>query len=206
MNDILTVYNVSRETIQKLKEYEALVKEWNMKFNLVAKSSVDDLWNRHILDSLQLYGFLRPTDKVLYDLGSGAGFPGMVLAIMAKENYPELSISLIESIGKKANFLNVVKNKLNLNIDIINERVENLKLKKADVISSRAMASLSKLFDYSLPFCSSKTRLIFPKGAKWQEEVAEAQKKWLFNFDAVKSVTSESGHILNICDLRRKKW
>ncbi len=206
MNEILTAYNVSRETINKLKQYEALVKEWNMRFNLVAKSSVKDIWQRHIMDSLQLCRFLNSSDKYLYDFGSGAGFPGIVLAIASEELYPDLSISLIESIGKKANFLNVVKNELNLKINIINERIENLKLKQVDVISSRALASLTKLFEYSLPFCTKKTRLIFPKGAKWQEEINEAQKQWLFDFNVINSITDESGHILNICNLRRKKW
>ncbi len=206
MNDILAKYNVSRETIEKLKKYESLVKEWNMKFNLIAKSSVDDLWNRHIIDSAQLYSFIRSSDKRLYDFGSGAGFPGIVLAILAGELCPELSVSLIESIGKKVNFLNTVKNQLGLNINIFNERIENLKLGKADVISSRALASLDKLFAYSLPFCSSKTQLVFPKGIKWSEEVVEAQKNWLFDVNIVPSITSEDGHILNVSNLRRKKW
>lgn len=206
MSDNQVIHNVSRETIQKLKEYEALVKEWNMKFNLIAKSSVNDIWNRHIVDSLQLCQFLRSTDKLLYDFGSGAGFPGIVLAIAAEELYPNLSIKLVESIKKKANFLNVVKNTLNLNVDIINDRIENIKCNNVDVISSRALASLTKLFEYSLPFCSLKTRLIFPKGNKWNEEVIEAQKQWLFDFDVAKSITDETGHILNICNLRRKKW
>ena len=110
MMDILQIYNVSRETKEKIEAYKTLVLEWNCKFNLISKSSVEHIWERHILDSVQLYKYIRPTDKILLDLGSGAGFPGMVLAIMAEQLNPELSINLVESIGKKTLFLNAVKN------------------------------------------------------------------------------------------------
>ena len=109
--NILATYNVSRETIKTLKNYEALVLKWNERFNLISKSSVDFIWDRHILDSLQLYEFLDDKAKSLYDFGSGAGFPAIVLAIIAKEKNPDLKITLIESIKKKAIFLNEVKNK-----------------------------------------------------------------------------------------------
>lgn len=109
MMDILQIYNVSRETKEKIETYKTLVLEWNCKFNLISKSSVEHIWERHILDSVQLYKYIRPTDKILLDLGSGAGFPGMVLAIMAEQLNPELSINLVESIGKKTLFLNAVK-------------------------------------------------------------------------------------------------
>lgn len=204
MMNILATYNVSRETIKTLKNYEALVLEWNERFNLISKSSVDFIWDRHILDSLQLYEFLDDKAKSLYDFGSGAGFPAIVLAIIAKEKNPDLKITLIESIKKKAIFLNEVKNKLELNIEIINDRIENIDKTNIDIITSRAMASLDKLLEYSKPFCSKKTQLIFPKGIKWKEELLEAQKKWNFNYEVINSKTDESGHIFKISNLRRK--
>ncbi len=204
MNDILKTYNVSRETIDKLKAYEALVLEWNNKFNLVSKSSVSDIWHRHIEDSMQLCEYITQKDEILYDFGSGAGFPGVVIAIMAQEMFPNLKISLIESIGKKAKFLSVVNDELDLKMDIYNDRIENLNLKKANIITSRAMASLEKLLEYSKPFCSNKTKLLFLKGEKWQEEVKEAEKKWLFKFIAQKSQTSDNGCVLQIENIRRK--
>lgn len=164
MMDILQIYNVSRETKEKIETYKTLVLEWNCKFNLISKSSVEHIWERHILDSVQLYKYIRPTDKILLDLGSGAGFPGMVLAIMAEQLNPELSINLVESIGKKTLFLNAVKNELKLNVNILHDRIENIKMKNVDVITSRALAALSKLLDYSKPFCRTETNLIFPKG------------------------------------------
>ena len=205
MKNILELYNVSRETIDELKKYEALVVEWNAKFNLISKSSVQYIWKRHILDSLQLCQFLKNTDKVMFDFGSGAGFPAIVLSIVSKQLFPELKIYLIESISKKALFLNVVKDILNLNIEVINDRIENIKTENVDVISSRAMASLDKLMEYSKPFCSKNTRLIFPKGGKYQDEIDLSQKSWSFDLDIVQSETDESGKILYIKNLRRKK-
>lgn len=204
MSDILKTYNVSRETIEKLKTYEKLVLEWNNKFNLVSKSSIPYIWGRHIEDSLQLCGSITKSDKIMYDFGSGAGFPGVVIAIVAQELYPDLKVSLIESIGKKANFLKVVNDELLLNMDIYNDRIEKLNLTKADVITSRAMASLEKLLEYSKPFCSNKTRLLFLKGEKWQEEVREAEKKWRFDFTTKQSQTSDRGCVLQIENIRRK--
>lgn len=207
MNDILKIYNVSRETIAKLKAYESLVKEWNNKFNLVSKSSVEELWNRHIIDSVQLVQFIKPSDKILYDFGSGAGFPAIVLAIISEQLYPDLKINLVESIGKKTTFLNAVKTELKLkNINVWHERIENLKISEVDIISSRALASLPKLFEYASLFCKEKTRLIFPKGENWENEVNLAKQQWVFEYETIQSITDTSGHILNISKLRRKKW
>lgn len=197
-------YNVSRETIEKLKTYEKLVIEWNSKFNLISKSSVEHIWERHILDSLQLCSFISKNDRKLYDFGSGAGFPAIVMAILSQELFPNLEISLIESIGKKATFLNTVKETLGLNVKIYNDRIENIKLTKADIISSRALASLVKLLEYAKPFCNKDTRLIFPKGEKWQEEVLEAEKKWGFEYKKEQSLTNEKSCILQIKNIRRK--
>lgn len=204
MSDILKTYNVSRETIERLKAYEKLVLEWNNKFNLISKSSIQDIWSRHIEDSLQLCLYLKSDDRVLYDFGSGAGFPGVVIAIIAKEIFPNLEISLIESIGKKANFLKVVSDELCLDLNIYNDRIEKLNISRADVITSRAMASLDKLLEYSKPFCYNKTRLLFLKGEKWQEEVVEAKKRWSFSFITQKSQTSDKGCVLQIENIRRK--
>ena len=204
MINVAEKYNVSRETISELETFQKMVLEWNNKFNLISKSSEKDVWQRHIIDSLQLQQFINSNDKILYDMGSGAGFPALVLAIIGKEKFPNLQISLIESIGKKVIFLNEVKNTLNLNINVIQDRIENLKLPKADIITSRALASLDKLLKYAFPFCNKNTKLVFPKGEKWQEEIATAQKEWNFDFEIFPSQTSQTGKILYIKNIRRK--
>lgn len=207
MNDILKTYDVSRETLDKLKHFEKLVLEWNEKFNLISKKSATDIWCRHILDSAQLFQFLKPEDKILCDFGSGAGFPAIVLAVMSEEKLPDLKLNLIESITKKTTFLKSVKEELSLqNVTIVCDRIENLKMKNIDIISSRAMASLDKLLEYSSLFCTSKTRLVFPKGVKWEEEIKEAQKKWSFDCKTQQSQTEDEARILYISNIRRKKW
>ena len=135
MIDAIKKYNVSRETIKKLESYQALVKEWNSKFNLISKSTENIIWERHIVDSLQLIKFITQKDKILLDLGSGAGFPGVVLAIACQELYPDLKINLVESIGKKTTFLQEVNKILNLNMEIYKERIENLKTKVESELS-----------------------------------------------------------------------
>ncbi len=194
-------YNVSRETFLKLKEYENLLIEWQAKFNLVSNSTLDDAWNRHFWDSVQLFKYIPDSAKVLYDFGSGAGFPGMVLAIMANEKTPYLKVKLIESTGKKTMYLNEVKQKTSTNVEIINDRIENIKPEKADVITSRAMASLVKLLEYTKGFCSKKTICIFPKGRKYQEEIDEARKKFNFDCQIFDSEVSSEGKVLIISNI-----
>lgn len=197
--------DVSRETFDKLEQYEASLSEWQQKFNLVSNSSLEDAWNRHFLDSVQIFKFIPEDAKTLYDFGSGAGFPGMVLAVIAGEKTPYLKISLIESIGKKTLYLNEVKNITRVNVDVLNQRIENIAPKKVDVITSRAMASLKELLEYTNKFFSKKTKCIFLKGRSYAEEINEAKKTWSFNFEVVKSQTSDEGVILIITNLLRLK-
>lgn len=204
MIDIEKKYNVSHETYEKLKNYQALVLEWNSKFNLISKSTETTIWERHIVDSLQLIKYITNEDKILLDLGSGAGFPGVVLAIACQEIYPDLQINLVESIGKKTAFLRAVNEQLNLNMEIHQERIEKLNIGKVDVITSRALAALPKLLDYAKPFCKKETRLILPKGENWSLENDEALMKWLYKYEVYNSDTSDVGKILRISDLRRK--
>lgn len=204
MIDVEKKYNVSHETYEKLKNYQALVLEWNSKFNLISKSTETTIWERHIVDSLQLIKYITNEDKILLDLGSGAGFPGVVLAIASQELYPDLQINLVESIGKKTTFLHAVNEQLKLNMEIHQERIEKLNIGKVDVITSRALAALPKLLDYAKPFCKKNTRLILPKGENWSLENDEALTKWLYKYEIYNSDTSDVGKILRISDLRRK--
>ncbi len=204
MIDIEKKYNVSHETYEKLKNYQALVLEWNSKFNLISKSTETIIWERHIVDSLQLIKYITNEDKILLDLGSGAGFPGVVLAIACQKNYPDLQINLVESVGKKITFLHAVNEQLKLNMEIHQERIEKLNIGKVDVITSRALAALPKLLDYAKPFCKKETRLILPKGENWYLENDEALTKWLYKYEIYNSDTSDVGKILRISDLRRK--
>ncbi len=205
MKNFCDTYNVSRETFDKLKHYQSMLIEWQSKFNLVSSSTLDDAWNRHFLDSVQLFQYIPNQAKVLYDFGSGAGFPGMVLSIMANEKMPDLQVSLIESTTKKTLYLNAVKSETNTNVTILNDRIENLQLPKADVITSRAMASLTELLGYAYKFCKKESVCIFPKGKKYAEELSEAHKRWKFKCQIVASTQSDEGKILIITNLSKVK-
>ena len=198
-------YDVSRETLLKLRAYEASLQEWQNKFNLVSKSSLEDAWNRHFIDSMQLVKYIPQSAQSLYDFGSGAGFPGMVLAIMAAEKTPYLKVSLIESIGKKTLYLKHVSEICSVNVEIFNQRIESLPKNKVDVVTSRAMTSLSDLLGYAYPFCKKETVCIFPKGKKHQEEIDEAKKHWQFECQIHPSETSSEGVILVITKLAKLK-
>jgi len=206
MENFILKYNVSRETYSNLESYVALLREWQNKFNLVSKNSLEFVWERHIADSAQLFKYITDEVKVIYDFGSGAGFPAIVLAIIAKEKRPDIKFKLVESIGKKTLYLNEVKTQLNLeNVDIFNDRVENLKLPVADMITARAMTSLDNLLKYSVLFSDKKTKLLFPKGKSYNEELDEAKKNWNFKLKVYKNELCDDGVILLLENLRRKK-
>lgn len=205
MKNFCDIYDVSRETFDKLKTYQSMLIEWQQKFNLVSSSTLEDAWNRHFLDSVQLFKLLPKDAKIMYDFGSGAGFPGMVLAIMANEKMPNLEVNLVESTAKKTLYLNAVKEQTNVKVNILNNRIEKLPLIKADVITSRAMASLNELLGYAIRFCSKKTICIFPKGKRYAEELAEAHKHWKFKCQILPSEQSEDGKILIVTDLTKSK-
>lgn len=206
MENIIEKYNVSRETLRDLKAYEASLREWQNKFNLVSKASLEDAWNRHFIDSLQLLPLIPDNVENIYDFGSGAGFPGLVLAVALKKKTPYLNIKLAESIKKKTLYLNYVAEMLKLeNVQVVNDRIENIKTEKVDVITSRAMCNLNDLLGYAVRFCGKKTKCIFLKGKKYAEELSEAQKRWSFKYELIKSVSCEEGMIIVITDLSEKR-
>ncbi|MBR1648561.1 MAG: 16S rRNA (guanine(527)-N(7))-methyltransferase RsmG [Alphaproteobacteria bacterium] len=197
-------YNVSRETFLKLKLYHQSLIEWQNKFNLVSPSSLNQAWNRHFEDSMQLFSLIPPTSKTLLDMGSGAGFPGMVLAIMANEKTPYLKVSLVDSVTKKTLYLKHVKEITQTDAEIINARVESLFKRKFDVITARAVTALNDLLGYAHPLLNSYGTCIFPKGRSWCEEVEKARKEWNFSLNPLSSTTSEEGKILVITELAKK--
>lgn len=205
MKNFMEKYSVSRETYDRLKTYQSLLTEWQEKFNLVSNNSLNDAWERHFVDSVQLWKFIPKNARNILDFGSGAGFPGMVLAVVAKEKTPYLKVSLVESISKKTLYLKEVADKLGVNVEVINDRIENIPAQKADVITSRAMTSLNGLLGYAYRFCKPDTICIFPKGKKYAEELAEAHRHWKFKCRIEPSEISEEGRILIVSNLSKIK-
>lgn len=193
---------LSQQVIGKFDRYVALLEEEQAKMNLVGASTLPAVWTRHIWDSAQLYEHLSPSDKTVLDLGSGAGFPALVLAVMDTEK--KRMFHLVESDGKKCAFLKKVVKECGLQAEIHNERIEKMEKFGADVIMARALAPLDKLIKYAFPFFKKGTRCLFMKGAKAEEELTAALKKYQAHIEKIQSVTSNEGTILVLSEVRKK--
>lgn len=191
---------VSRETADTFLAYEALLRKWQAAINLVGPDTLPDFYNRHINDSLQILPHIPESARTVYDLGSGAGFPGMVLA-MAR---PDLSVHLIESVSKKASFLRTVSRETGVSVYIHNDRIESLPdLPPPDVVTARALAPLPELLDYCRDWAVANPTLtlIFLKGRQSIEEIKSAEKKYSFARREYISHINEMGRILVLSDL-----
>ena len=190
------------QAVEKLDRYIELLETEQSKMNLVGNSTLSAVWTRHVLDSAQLFSLLLPSDKIVLDLGSGAGFPALVLAVMDTEKKYEFHLT--ESDGKKADFLNKVIEICDLKAIVHNERIEQMEKFNTDVITARALAPLDKLIKYALPFCGKKTRCLFMKGAKASEELVSALKKYQYYVEKIQSISSDEGTILLLSGVKKK--
>jgi 16S rRNA (guanine527-N7)-methyltransferase len=188
---------VSRETEDQLRRFEGLVRKWNPAINLVSKASLDDLWSRHILDSAQLYTLAKPQGHWL-DLGSGGGFPGLVIAILAQGAGDDLRLTLVESDQRKATFLREVTRELSLPVTVRTDRIEHCPPQSADTLSARALAPLTTLLGYATRHLAPNGTAVFPKGASWQQEVEAARKDWHFDLHISPSATDPDGAVLTV--------
>jgi len=196
-------FNVSRETIERLTEYEALLKKWNPKINLISRNTVDDIWHRHFADSAQLYQHIGENCKKWLDFGSGAGFPGLVVAAMAVEKHPDTRFILVESDHRKAAFLMTVSRALGLSATVKTDRIEAIPAQNADIITARAVASLDQLLKWAAPHAQKTSVLLFPKGNSYESELTAARKHWHIEVETTPSVTDSSSVILRIKDFKR---
>lgn len=198
-----TKFNVSRETMAKLEIYHALLLKWQRAVNLVGPGTIPAAWERHFADSAQLLELISVGAKILADLGSGAGFPGMVLAIMR----PELEVHLVESDEKKAQFLRTVSRETQVPVTVHNARIEDVyPALTPDVITARALADLGRLLDYAQGWATENPALemVFLKGEKAQDEIEAARGKYNFDLEAHPSATDPKARLLKICSLRPK--
>lgn len=195
---MLAPYDVSRETLERLKDFVALVERWNPAINLVAKSTLADIWRRHVLDSAQIFPLAPAGVPTWLDLGSGSGFPGIVLAILAAERSPETRFILVESDQRKATFLRTACRSLDLTAEVRASRVEALAPVRADVISARALAPLDRLCALAAPHLAPGAICLFPKGAGHAAEIAEARKTWKMDLEICPSVTDPDAVILKL--------
>lgn len=165
----------------ELHHYTNLLLKWNQHYNLIGRTTEADIWQRHILDSIQLWPHLPESSESLTDFGSGAGLPVVVLAILAKHLRPQLQLHAIDSSQKKASFLQVAVGTLSLpNLTIHGQRIEHLPPWPSDIITARAFAPLPSLLEATHPFSHTDTRWILLKGINAQEEISNAAKEWQF--------------------------
>lgn len=193
---LLNEWDVSRETISKLEIYHALLLKWNDKINLIAPSTITDIWQRHFWDSLQCIPYLEDRGKKIVDFGSGAGFPALPLSAAGFTN-----ITLIESDERKGHFLKTVIRELSLPAKIMTDRIEKLDPLEADMIMARACASLDTLLSYAKPHLNRGRKCIFLKGKNAQEEIKLARQNHQFDVIIHKSFTDPEGCILEIQNL-----
>ena len=194
--------DVSRETYEKLVAFQGLIEKWTAKINLVSKSSIPDIWDRHIVDSVQVFAN-APTGSHWVDLGSGGGLPGLVVAILTRDLPNPHRITLVESDQRKATFLRTANRELGLDAVVLSERIEMLDPLNADILSARALADLSDLLEHASHHLAETGTALFPKGAQWQKEVQEACKTWSFSCEAITSRTNPQAAILKIKDIQR---
>jgi 16S rRNA (guanine527-N7)-methyltransferase len=195
--------NVSRETFDRLEHYVHLIEKWTPTINLVAKSTIPVIWSRHIQDSLQVYRAGPDVFDSWVDLGSGAGLPGIVVAILAHENPTQQLTRLVESDKRKSAFLRTVLRDLGIRGEVLPERIEVLEPQSADVVSARALADLTILLGYAHRHLKLGGTALFSKGASWKKEVEDAQREWSFTCEALKSETGNGSVVLRIGEITR---
>ena len=203
--EFLATSGVSRETLARLKLFISLLQEWNAQVNLVSANSLVDVWRRHVWDSAQLMGFVLPGARSLVDLGSGAGFPGLVLAAMLQHGGPSFRVVLYEATTKKCRFLEEVSRRLGLTVEIRNARMEEARREAFDIVTARACAPLVQLLSYAEPFQGKTTHCLFLKGQSVGAELTEAYKNWKMIAEQHPSHSDPSGVVLEIRELRRAK-
>jgi 16S rRNA (guanine527-N7)-methyltransferase len=194
-------FNVPRETLEQLDTYAAMLADWQTRMNLVGPSTLPNVWDRHFTDSAQLLP-LAGTGRSWLDIGAGAGFPGLVLAVLD----PDAQLTLVESIAKKCRFLAEVVSTLGLEsrVTIENRRIETLPRAKFDIITARALAALDRLFDWGLPYAGSGTQWILPKGMRVDEELEKATRRFAFEHRLVPSITDADARIVVARGVKRR--
>jgi 16S rRNA (guanine527-N7)-methyltransferase len=188
--------------LSDLEQLRVMLADWNTRMNLVSDASLAEFWPRHAFDSAQLRQVMAAA-RTWVDIGAGAGFPGLVLAILLKGERGA-KVHLVESVAKKCRFLEAVVDALALPAEVCNARAESLSL-RADVVTARAVAPLVRLLDFARPFMSRGAVGLFPKGRTAEAEIAEARQAWRFTCNAIPSLSDPDGRILKVEGLMRAR-
>ena len=197
-NEFVKSLNVSRETLNGFYEYETLLSKWNEKINLVSKNTLVDIWERHFLDSGQIIKHVEVLGKRWVDVGSGAGFPGLVVALLLRDRKIDCDLVLVEKNSKKGFFLNEVIRKLNLSVEVVNDNIDNLEPLNADILTARAFSELNNLIEIAFRHRKKEGICLFLKGENYRIELDKTLNYWFFDYDIVDSLSSSSGKIIRV--------
>jgi 16S rRNA (guanine527-N7)-methyltransferase len=197
-NEFVKSLNVSRETLNGFYEYETLLSKWNEKINLVSKNTLVDIWERHFLDSGQIIKHVEASGKRWVDVGSGAGFPGLVVALLLRDRKIDCDLVLVEKNPKKGFFLNEVIRKLNLSVEVVNDNIDNLEPLNADILTARAFSELNNLIEIAFRHRKKEGICLFLKGENYRIELDKTLNYWFFDYDIIDSLSSSSGKIIRV--------
>jgi len=200
-----TITRVSRETITSLKKYENTLIKANNTLNLIGNSTIKNIWNRHFLDSVQVIDYIEENDKILIDLGSGAGFPGLVLAITSKDRKIPLKIKLVEKSPKKVKFLRDVISELSLDVEVINRNVlEDPKKLIGDVFVARAFKPLQIILQLIHSKAENWKKIFIFLGKTGKSELLQASKIWDIKYKQRVSITNDDSIVIEINEIKKK--
>ena len=198
-SDIVSEFVLNKTQVDKIDYYLSSIIEHNKHTNLVGKSTIENIWDRHVLDCLQLTKYIINKKLKILDLGTGAGLPGVLFSIVGFQK-----VLMVDSVKKKTDFVRKIIRELSLTAKIQNKRIEKLPSSQRDIIVSRALAPLVKLLTYARMYSNKNTTLLFLKGKNAISEIDIASKKFFFEFEKIKSLSSDDGCILKINNIKNK--
>ena len=197
--EIISYFNLNKKQIEKIDFFITSVIVYNKHTNLVGRSTIENIWDRHILDCLQLTKYISSKKLKILDLGTGAGLPGILLSVVGYQN-----VLMVDSVKKKTDFVKKIIKELSLSAKIQNKRIENAPISKHDIIVSRALAPLLKLLSYARMYSNTNTTSLFLKGRNVNDEINKAKKSFFFNLKKIESISSGDGCILTINNIKNK--
>ncbi len=198
-SEVVSQYNLNKKQVEKIEFFITSVINYNKHTNLIGKSTVENFWERHVLDCLQLTKYINNKKLKILDLGTGAGLPGILLSIVGYQK-----VLMIDSVKKKTEFLKTIIKELSLSSKILNKRIEKSPISQHDIIVSRALAPLIKLLTYARMYSNKNTTSLFLKGRNVNIEIDKAMKEYFFDFEKIESISSGDGCILQIKNIKIK--
>ena len=197
-DEVVSILKLNKLQVEKIDFFLASIIKQNKHTNLIGRSTINNIWERHVLDCLQLTNHIESKRSNILDLGTGAGLPGVLFSIVGYQN-----VLMIESVKKKTDFIKQVIKELSLLAEIQNNRIEKIKNKEPDVIVSRALAPLNKLLTYALMHKNKNTTLLFLKGRNVNVEIEKAMEVFDFKYEKKPSISSEEGCVLKVNNIKK---